>query len=192
MLEYCYSYNNSCTGIVLNVGQASFCISANNTGGTSDGFQIEVNNRGAPTMDHCTSYGNGRSALYVLSGTQMVIARNSVFQGANASDVISGSGATFLFMSNSAIYAASTGAQYTGSIVPAGYLSFITLTADPFTNAASGDFSLNHTVGGGLACRRAGFPGVFPGGTTTGYSDIGAVQNTFGRAAPGLINVGGK
>lgn len=33
----------------------------------------------------------------------------------------------------------------------------VTLTADPFTNAAGGDFTLNSTAGGGAACKAAGF-----------------------------------
>lgn len=53
----------------------------------------------------------------------------------------------------------------------------VTLSANPFTNAAGGDFSLNNTAGGGAACRAAGFPGLFPGGLTTGYLDIGAAQH---------------
>lgn len=56
----------------------------------------------------------------------------------------------------------------TGDVAPA---------ADPFTNSAGGDFSLNNTAGAGAICRAAGFPGVFPGGTTTGYLDIGATQS---------------
>lgn len=53
----------------------------------------------------------------------------------------------------------------------------VTLTADPFTSAAGGDFSLNNDAGGGAACRAAGYPGAFPGGLTTGYLDIGAAQH---------------
>ena len=53
----------------------------------------------------------------------------------------------------------------------------VILTADPFVNAAGGDFALNTTAGGGAACRNVGFPGVFPGGLTTGYADIGAAQH---------------
>jgi hypothetical protein len=52
----------------------------------------------------------------------------------------------------------------------------VTLTGDPFTNAASDDFSLNNTAGAGAACRAAGFPGVMMFGGT-GYSDIGALQH---------------
>ena len=34
----------------------------------------------------------------------------------------------------------------------------VTLTADPFTNSAAGDFTLNSTAGGGAACQDAGYP----------------------------------
>lgn len=53
----------------------------------------------------------------------------------------------------------------------------VALSGDPCTNAASGDFSLDNTASEGAACRAAGFPGAFIGGTTTGYPDIGAVQH---------------
>ncbi len=61
----------------------------------------------------------------------------------------------------------------------------ITLTVDPFTNAAGGDFSLNNTAGGGAAVRAAG--DFFPGGTTTNYQDVGATQHS---GAPGTVTVG--
>jgi hypothetical protein len=65
-------------------------------------------------------------------------------------------------------------------------LGFVTLTATdndgPFNDPTNGDFSLDDvanggSTGGGAALRAAGFPGVFEGGTTTGYQDIGAVQH---------------
>jgi parallel beta-helix repeat protein len=62
------------------------------------------------------------------------------------------------------------------SNIPAGG-GDVTLTANPFVNAAAGDFSLNNTAGGGMACRAAGTPGVIAGGTTIGYRDIGAAQH---------------
>lgn len=39
----------------------------------------------------------------------------------------------------------------------------ITLTADPFTNRSTGDFSLNNTAGGGLACDTSGFQSTIIG-----------------------------
>ncbi len=72
----------------------------------------------------------------------------------------------------------------TGGNVVAGLLAapmtvqgFITLTSTAFTSTAGHDFSLNNTAGGGAVLRAAGFPGLYPGGTTTSYSDIGAAQH---------------
>lgn len=51
---------------------------------------------------------------------------------------------------------------------------------DPqFTNAAAGDFSV------GANMKAVGFPGVFPGGLSTGYLDIGAVQRQEPAAGGG-------
>jgi hypothetical protein len=57
---------------------------------------------------------------------------------------------------------------------PAG-VGDITLSANPFTNGASNDFSLNSTAGGGAAVKAAGFPGVLNSGGT-GFIDLGALQ----------------
>lgn len=38
----------------------------------------------------------------------------------------------------------------------------VTLSADPFTDAPNGDFSLNNTAGGGAALKGVGFPAAFP------------------------------
>lgn len=46
-----------------------------------------------------------------------------------------------------------------------------------FTNAASNDFSLNSTASRGAALRAAGYPGLMPRGTSTGYIDVGAIQH---------------
>jgi hypothetical protein len=51
----------------------------------------------------------------------------------------------------------------------------ISLTGDPFTNAAGGDFSPNSTAGAGAALR--GLSTAFPGALSTSYLDLGAVQH---------------
>lgn len=55
-------------------------------------------------------------------------------------------------------------------------LGFIACSATPFTDAASGDLSLNDDAGGGALLRGLGFPAAFPGGLTLNYLDIGAAQ----------------
>lgn len=52
----------------------------------------------------------------------------------------------------------------------------ITLTADPFTDAANDDFSLNDVAGGGALLRAAGLSTY----GQTGYADVGAVQHDAG------------
>jgi hypothetical protein len=71
------------------------------------------------------------------------------------------------------------GANTSGNVnnLPTG-TGVITLTADPFTNHSSGDYSLNNTPGGGGLLRGAGFPGTFTGSSTTGHLDVGAVQSS--------------
>lgn len=63
----------------------------------------------------------------------------------------------------------------TSNSVPVGP-GAVTLTANPFTNAAGGDFSLNNTAGGGAAIKTLGFPGAIGGSASTGFVDIGAIQ----------------
>jgi len=69
----------------------------------------------------------------------------------------------------------------------------VTLTADPFTNAAGGDYTLNSTAGGGAACKAVGGPvGVgLVTATRTNNVDIGAHQSAAGGGAAQLINGGG-
>ena len=52
----------------------------------------------------------------------------------------------------------------------------VTLTADPFVNAAGGNFALNSAAGGGALLKAAGFPGTLIDAVNIGYTDIGALQ----------------
>lgn len=54
---------------------------------------------------------------------------------------------------------------------------FINATQSFFVDPANGDFRLNMLAGGGALARKAGYPGTFPGGLTTAYTDIGAAQS---------------
>ena len=59
----------------------------------------------------------------------------------------------------------------------------VTLTANPWTNSSSGDYSLNSTSGGGAALKGLGYPSTFPGGTTATNQSIGAVQPPAGSTS---------
>jgi Right handed beta helix region len=63
----------------------------------------------------------------------------------------------------------------------------VTLSASPFTNPGSADFSLNATAGGGAACKAVGYPTAWLGLTTPNYLDIGAIQAQAAAAGGGLL-----
>lgn len=99
---------------------------------------------------------------------------NNIITGAAAYGITAPAGAdAFVVADYNAYYNNTSGAR---NNLTAGTHD-VTLTGDPFTNAAAGDFSSNTTAGAGAACRATGYPGVFPGGLTTGYPDIGGVQH---------------
>jgi len=66
-----------------------------------------------------------------------------------------------VYQRNNAFFSNASGKYSGGGPVPAGE---VVLTGSPFTNPATGDFSLNNTAGAGAACKAAAYPGAIPGG----------------------------
>ena len=192
LVEHCdgiYAYNNvrtvgckafSCAAIGF-YGDASFCWADACTGGTGfvggyfndclasngvDGFTGSY-----PQSSNCVSYNNSSDGFVESSG------RSGIF--VNCLSVIAGAyawnngGESILL--NCAHYQATSGRTQNTPDIDDGA---ITLTGDPFTDAAAGDFSLNNTAGAGAVLREAGFS---PFGQT-GFADIGAVQVGGGMA----------
>ncbi len=181
----CYFHANTGDGIqssTTNPLSATYSLFVNNTGrgygatganstlfatncdfsnNTSDGIG---NGNAAMTLivSNCIIYGNGGWGVNVantgLSGNRFSLGRNNGYGGPN----VSGNRRNNTF----------------------NQFGDITITSDPFTSSAGGDYSLNSTAGGGALCKVAGFPGVFPGGLSTGYVDIGAVDSGTGGPAP--------
>jgi hypothetical protein len=150
------------------------CIAYGNTGGSTDGFQFTGATTGL-SMIGCVSRGNGRDGLRITVALTQAVILNSVFTSNTGYGINSTTtnAAVWAAADYNAFYSNTAGAR---NQLPAGDHD-VTLSGDPFTNAASGDFSLNSTAGAGLALQATGWPGVFPGGLTTGYGDIGAAQH---------------
>jgi len=69
-------------------------------------------------------------------------------------------------------------------------LGDITLTTNPFVNSATENYAPNNLAGGGVLLRGLGFPGVFPGGLTTGFISIGGAQpNPAGASCTGACRI---
>lgn len=124
--------------------------------------------------------------VHNYSGTAQAVFNNNVFWGNAAWGLALSSTTSFDIL---ALGTNAFGGNGSGDIGQSGSATMvtpryegtrITVVSDPFTNAAGGDFSLNNVVNGGALLKAAGFPGIFPGGTSTGYPDIGAVQTAGG------------
>jgi parallel beta helix pectate lyase-like protein len=132
----------------------------------------------------CTIAGNGGSGISMTAIVGTLI-RNNIVYGNTGHGIITTGATTPQNKGLTEDYNAlgsNTAGNYSGLT---GGAHDVLLTANPFTNSSSGDYSLNATPGGGAACKGVGYPGTFPGGTSTGHLDIGGVQST---GSAGLAN----
>lgn len=190
-------HDNACPGLVATVGQPGSIIwnlFTNNTGASSDGVRI---NFGSVIVNN-VFYKNGRDGLRQNDGNTVIgtLVRNNIFAQNSGYGMNAQSGAgtpADLGWDGNAYFSNTSGARnnldsITGidAISPYTNTLDVTLTGDPFTNAAADDYSLNNTAGAGAACRATGTPGAFPvGSTTAGKLDIGAVQHADPAASGG-------
>lgn len=171
----CYSHDNTAFGFATTTPGTHWqdCIAKSNTGATTDGFNVQA---ARSTIVNCTSYGNGRDGFQIATNPEVVInclAENNAGWGFNTSGSLIG-----------VTYANCGGFNNTLGNITLGAtsktcrnLNFVTATSTFFTNGAAGDFSLNSSGTGGALARATGLPALFPGGLTTGYPDLGAVQH---------------
>jgi hypothetical protein len=190
--------NSTSQGIRANAGVIIRSVIANNA---SDGIYPTDNSNSQYfwVIEDNLIYGNGGKGIHNYGfGSFIVFARHNTIYN-NAGDGIGGVGDTMGILESNIIYGNGAygtnfpaitvrgivGANnaYGANVTAASSTAFTSvynekvLTGNPFTNAASGDFSLNNTAGAGALLRGAGLPGVFAGGLSTGYSDIGAIQH---------------
>jgi hypothetical protein len=157
--------------------------------GSTSSFGLNMDSVDATTFDSCVFFGNVNSSATVgfTSGNTFFSLTNNIFYGNTGTGPViiapSGNGSIRGVASS---YSNAFGGNSGGNGWP-GSTGDVALTANPFTNSSAGDFSLNSTSGGGAACKGAGFPGAFPGGTSTGHVDIGAVQSSTGGGGGGNV-----
>lgn len=151
--------------------------------------------RGSLTLINSAIVSNTAGGVYISGFNQVgaqinnVQLENNIFYGNGTYGISMPTGlGAWTYINNHNAYGANTTGARNG--LPVG-VGDVTLTANPFTNPASGDFSLNNTAGGGALLRGAGFPGQINGlSTTTGYVDIGAFQHLDSGTGSGASNYG--
>jgi hypothetical protein len=159
------------------------CLIHGNTGASTDGISFAGGGNGVAIG--CSIAGNGRDGIRVDDGSVAALIQGNIL-GGNGGYNLNASASDWSALSEVSqidrnfLYASTSGHYHN---LPAGP-NDVSLTGNPFTASASGDFSLNSTAGAGAAVRAAGWPGVFPGGLTTGYLDGGAAQHQDAGGGP--------
>lgn len=163
-------------------------------GATINGAAVGINpgasNISTNTVQGCAFYGvttSGSAALFFISNAGFDFVSNNIFYGnyrAIAGDGIAANVARNYATSKNNAFGNNTVANSSFLATP----SDITLTANPFVSASTGNFALNTTSGGGALLRAAAYPGAF-GTTTTNYLDVGAAQSQ-GSAGTTAANYG--
>lgn len=187
-LEFCCSASGQCQGYqVAGAVPLAYCLAAANAGATSHGFAFT----GAlGSLRNSVSWANGGDGVNIASGSgDAVVVENNVLMSnggyglKNAATLL----ASDEFSVDYNAYYNNTSGSINGLSAGA---HDVTLSGDPFTNAAGGDYSLNSTAGAGAACRASGIPGVFLDLSTTGYIDIGMAQHADSASGGGGQSVG--
>lgn len=154
--------NNGAHGIVASGAQVEwvFCTNSDIANNTTDGIR---NLAGQVVLNSCVIYGNGG---FGVNGDASPVNVWPYDFGRTAAYGNNTSGArnNFGYPAPTSVLVNTNAAQ-----------GAIALTANPFTSATN--FALNSTAGGGTLLSQAGWPGTFPGGTTTSTSNVGAVQS---------------
>ena len=187
-------YSNTSHGYSTagNVASPTFsrCVIAKNGGsGIADTGTTRAQ---AFTVNYCTIAGNTADGInsaestgsFALYGEDNILYGNGGY-GINCPSLTStktkaGSAWDFAFVGGN------TSGNYQN--FPSG-LHDVSVSADPFTNSSTGDYTLNNTAGGGAAVRAAGFPGTFPEASWSGYLDGGAVQHQAAGGSGGGANL---
>lgn len=174
-----------------NAGSNTSGVFSNSTGGaaivvlltvfdTNGGVGVKLTGAGSCTVYGCVFYNNTGSGVNISNAMPTVV-ENSVF-ALNAAYGVEGSTAGVskqVVVTNCAFYSNTSG--QTNNLASEQVTGSVTLSGDPFVDAANGDFDLNNTAGAGAACRGAG-AGTFTQTAasytgTLGYPDIGASQH---------------
>lgn len=177
-ISHGHSAGSNCHGFVastITTSTASFhhCIAD-----TCAGKGFTFTSTGTYNLENCDAYNNTSDGVLASSTGQLylencLLVSNGGY-GVHATGTLSQQAAV-----NCAFYNNTSG--QTNGLNASLVTGSITLTGDPFTDAANGDFRLNNTAGAGAACRGAG-RGTFTQTAasysgTVGYPDVGAVQH---------------
>ena len=151
-------YNSTCIGNVIS--------NVTNTGLTTSVNSVLLNN---------TVRGCGWDGIYLYGDTQGGIIHNNLI------DSNGGYGINLQYNESPIVgfFGNAFRGNTSGATQNAGALASqdITVTADPFVNAAGLDFRLNNAAGGGALLRGTGMPSLLPGSAAPNSADVGGYRH---------------
>jgi hypothetical protein len=187
----CWVHDNACTGISggSSVHRVSWNLVTNNSGASSDGIRWSQLSSIVTGVTHNTVHGSGRHGLNNVGTGPPTDVRDNLLTSNGGFGFVGASAAglpAHPFYDGNAYWNNTSGARSNcddttanpqDGVAPYANVLDVTLTGNPYTNSAGGDFTLNNTAGAGAACRAAGTPGALPGVTQTGKLDLGVFQH---------------
>lgn len=185
----CEAYANTTVGFLSNANNTTWirCVSSGNTGASSDGFQ---DGGRLAVLFGCIAYNNGRHGFNLNGiGPELVInciaESNSAGSAYGFTSTLGVAQQAYLF--NCSTFGNTLAINTTN--IPTPGTGMVVATGSVFTNAGTGDWSLNNTAGAGAAARKVGL-GTLPRGTSgAGYPDIGAIQHQDAASAAGMLYI---
>ena len=187
----CYIHDTATNGISGAGGIITNNIIANITGSTNSGINLGANSPAVATNN--TIYNTAGDCIKLSDASQqinMTIVTGNLLVSCGGYGLNATGGAYFSspFLDGNAYYATTSGNRHlmdditmstnvSNGASPYTNIYDVSLSANPFVNAAGGNFSLNTTTGGGANARGASVPQSWPNLVTTSSNpSIGAVQ----------------
>lgn len=157
ILSGCYVHDSPGAGYLYPISGV-YCVADTMTG---DGFRVGTLEN-STFLSHCIAYANGGDGIEAADTYSSVAAIQNCISYGNTGYQLRTDKTERVARSWAIDY---NGLGTGGSGARQNYVAGphdVTLTADPFTDAPNGDFSLNNTSGGGAALKAVGFPPNFP------------------------------
>lgn len=182
LVDNCYVHDN----IVSGAGCENCPAVTNSIIESSTGRGIAFANNAYTLVVGNTVYNNSSDGIYQSHGyvVALVVKNNLIVNNGGYGFKSNGAMPASQLYDGNAYYNNTSGARNnldstSGSYSLNAYTNVldVILTADPFVNAAGGNFTLNSVAGGGASAKSRGIPGAFPSLSQVGYADFGALQS---------------
>ena len=192
LVDSCIISDGSSVGVLVGArgsiiaGQISF-VNTIIESNASHGISLGSCDRSPVDVQGCVFHNNTGDGIGSNAGTTGVLeVKNSIFtsNGGYGINVSAQSNRNAVYESNA--FKSNTSGSY-GTNTTAG-TGDITLTVDPFTDAANQDFTLNATAGGGADLKSLALPTTMPFGVTTTNKNIGVAQNAYSAGGSGGLS----